>query len=663
MVTLNTERNTRILELLLTYGSIPFWGIVLFYAYSQLMPRGQYGVLFLGAVLLLYIINELRDVFEEEDVLSLVVLLACVAVIVPVTAYMFSNFTLLDQVQRGRATTYQLYGALAFTLVMIYLTWRAFGITFLVVVLAGIAYGLFGEWVPGVLGHGGISWDRMLRLLVIEVEGFFGFLNRLTAAWIAPFLLYAGLLKGYGAFQLILRLAVRSAKYVSSGVAQTAVIASAVIGSVNGSQTANAGMTGSFTIPMMKENGVKPKTAGAIEAVASTSGQVLPPVMGAGAFIMASLILGVTYFDVILSGLIPAVILVVSVVIAVHYVAAPQIDDPTMDDYFDDSLSSKQMAIDTFKFALPLILLVWLLGFAGYTIMTGALVTATSMIVLGISVPVLQHAAETGTRGLGAEVLDVLRDTREGFREGAIVLAPVAIILAAINGVVDILQATGTPTSVSLALMDLSGGTLIIAAVLGMIICILLGLGMPTTAAYTIVALLVAPTFVTDFAQPELSAHFFVFYAAILAGLTPPIATCVAVATGIAGSDFWATCAEAIKISAPLFLLPFAFLYHPEMVAGEFTSMAIFTGAVALFGAIVVIHGLAYRFTFSTPVNVGMRSGFFVLGTVAMIHPDHMIRLGALGLALGLFLVQSTAGKPTPFQALRTIKAGISGLR
>ncbi len=661
MVTLNTERNNRILESLLTYGSIPFWGIVLFYAYSQLMPRGQYGILFLGSILLLYIVNELIDVFAEEDYLSLILLLACVAVIVPVTAYMYTNFTLLDQAQRGRAETFQLYGALAFTLVMIYLTWRSFGITFLAVILAGIAYGLFGEYVPGVLGHGGISWGRMLRLLVIEVEGFFGFLNRLTAAWIAPFLLYAGLLKGYGAFQLILRLAVRSAKYLSSGVAQTAVIASAVIGSVNGSQTANAGMTGSFTIPMMKENGIKPKTAGAIEAVASTSGQVLPPVMGAGAFIMASLILGVTYFDVILSGLIPAFILIVSVVIAVHYVAAPQIDDPTMDDYFEDALPTHQMVIDTFKFALPLILLVWLLGFAGYTIMTGALVTATSMIVLGIGVPVLQQAAETGTRDLKAELIAVLRDTRDGFREGAVVLAPVAIILAAINGVVDILQATGVPTAVSLALMDLSGGTLIIAAVLGMIICILLGLGMPTTAAYTIVALLVAPTFVTDFGQPELSAHFFVFYAAILAGLTPPIATCVAVATGIAGSDFWATCAEAIKISAPLFLLPFAFLYHPEMVAGEFTTMAIFTGAVALFGSIVVIHGLAYHFTFGRAANVGFRAVFFALGTVAMIYPDHLIRLGALGLALGLYLVQSSAGKPNPLDTLRAIRGGING--
>jgi len=343
----------------------------------------------------------------------------------------------------------------------------------------------------------------------VSVDGFYGFLTRLVAAWIALFLLYAGLLKAYGAFDLILRLAVRSAKYVDSGIAQTAVVASAVIGSVNGSQTANAGMTGSFTIPLMKENGIKPETAGGIEAVASTSGQVLPPVMGAGAFIMASLITGITYVDVIIAGLIPAAILVVSITIAVHYVAAPQIENPEMDGLIGEAMDRRTMVLESVKYGVPLLILIYILGVLQYTVMTAALYTAVSMIAFGIGIPQIQATldGESNTEAL----FGTLEQTIDGFREGVIVVAPVTIILAAINGVVDILMATGVPTAISLTLLDLSGGIPIIAFVLAMIICIILGLGMPTTAAYTVVALLVAPTLISQFLVPELAAHFFVF--------------------------------------------------------------------------------------------------------------------------------------------------------
>lgn len=660
MVTLNTDRNKQFLESLLTYGSIPFWGLVLYYAYSQLMPRGQYGVAFLGGILLLYIVNELIDVIEAEDYASLAALIGSALVVIPVMTYIFTNFNALNSALGGRTTTLQLGMSLAFTIVMAYLTYRAFGITFLTVLLAGIGYGLFGNLIPGVLSHSGLTWQRVLRVLLIDVSGFIGQLNKLTAAWIAPFLLYAGLLKAYGGFDLIMQLSIRSAKYLSSGVAQTAVVASAVVGSINGSQTANASMTGSITIPMMKKSGVKPKSSGGIEAVASTSGQVLPPVMGAGAFIMASLISGITYFDVIASGLIPAVILVVTIVIAVHYVASKQVEDTSVQQYLDDPMPRSEMLLDAITYAVPLILLVYLLGFAGYTIMTGALATAVSMMIMGTIVPMGHQGyrvatGKAGTNSLLARAKTILIDTRDGFREGAVVLAPVAIILAAIGGVVDILLATAVPTSISLALLDLSGGQLWVAAILGMIISILLGLGMPTTAAYTIVALLVAPAFVSDFNMPEFSAHFFVFYAAILAGLTPPIATCVAVTTGIAGSDFWETSIEAIKISAPLFILPFSFLYHPEIVAGNFTPTALASGGIALAGAVVMIHGINFPFELDNRlIRWIVRAGFFVVGLATMVHPAGVIRYGALITGIAFLVAHAFLGAFSPVRGIKT---------
>ena len=639
------------LRLALVSFSIPYWLIVMWYSYTQLMPRGQYAVAFLGGILGLYVISELDEPLIERNWLEVALLVVSGLISLGTSGYLFVNYQEVAINTVGRATEPQLAMALAFTLAMIYLTWRSFGMTFLIVVLVGIGYGLTGPFMPGALSHGGLSGTRILRILVVSVDGFYGFLTRLVAAWIALFLLYAGLLKAYGAFDLILRLAVRSAKYVDSGIAQTAVIASAVIGSVNGSQTANAGMTGSFTIPLMKENGIKPETAGGIEAVASTAGQVLPPVMGAGAFIMASLITGITYVDVIIAGLIPAVILVVSIAIAVHYVAAPQIDDPEMKGIIGEPMTQRAMILESLKYGIPLLILIYILGVLQYTVMTAALYTAVSMIFFGVSVPMLQ--AKLDGDSVRAALFHSLKQTVDGFREGVIVVAPVTIILASINGVVDILMATGVPTAISLTLLDLSGGIPIIAFVLAMIICIILGLGMPTTAAYTVVALLVAPTLISQFLVPELAAHFFVFYAAILAGLTPPIATCVAVTCGISGGGFWGSCKEALRISAPLFVLPFAFVYHPELVSGTFDYASLSAGTLAMFGSLAIIHGINYRFIFGRGQTYGLRVAFFVAGVVAMVHPMQLVQVGAIATVAALYVLQTIIGRPNPLGTLR----------
>ncbi|GAB6879480.1 TRAP transporter permease [Halorubrum gandharaense] len=651
--------------------SIPFWAYVMYMSLTG-ASRAMFGIGFLGGILLLYIHSELADnvgggtnyiaedvraLFDRDNLLDTVGLSLCAVITIGTTVYMYTNVMRL--IRGGRVTELELVMGALFSLVIIYLTWRAFGVTFLAVVLVGIGYALFGFLIPGTLGHTGISVNRTLRILSISNTGFFGFLTQLTAAWIALFLLYAGMLKAYGAFDLILRAAVRSAKYVDSGVAQTAVIASAVIGSVNGSQTANAGMTGSFTIPMMKENGVRGSTAGAIESVASTTGQVLPPVMGAGAFVMASLITGVSYLDVIVAGLIPAAIMMVVVAVAVHYAAAPQIDDPRMSGKFDHKLTRLELVLDGIKFGVPLFVLIYLLGFLQYTVMTSAFWTVVSMAFFGITIPTGKAAYDTGdVRVTFWRFVDTLQQTFDGLRGGVVVLAPVAIILGAINGVVDLLQATGVPTAISLTLMQLSGGVLIIAAIMAMAICILLGLGMPTTAAYTVVALLIAPTLTSQFGLVDFSAHFFVFYAAILAGLTPPIATCVAVACSIADSDFWRTCLDAVKISAPLFILPFSFVYHPEIVdhGGEFTASVLLTSAIILAGTLMIVHGLNYRFDLGRMPALGLRFVFLALGIVIMVYPEQFVQLAALGVAMFLYLTQAAVGESTPLSRILSIR-------
>lgn len=236
----------------------------------------------------------------------------------------------------------------------------------------------------------------LLQVTVTDLYGFYGNLTQLTASWIAPFLLYASLLFGYGAFDLIVRIAIVAAKYIKSGVAQTAVLSSAVIGSTNGSYTANAAMTGSFTIPTMKDSGMAGHRAAAIESVASSSGQVLPPIMGASAFVMASY-LGVPYIDIVVAGLIPAAILVACVGIAVHYVALSDASSQEMEfsDFFDGKFSTSQKVVEGIQFGVPFLVLIYFLGIAQFTVMTSALRTVVAMILTGIGIPVLRSSYES----------------------------------------------------------------------------------------------------------------------------------------------------------------------------------------------------------------------------------------------------------------------------
>ncbi|MHC3438185.1 TRAP transporter permease [Natrialbaceae archaeon A-gly3] len=650
--------------------SIALWLLVLVYAYTQQWPRSQYGMAFLGSTLSIYAFSELMDLagggreellpdlkraFGPGNRVQAITLVISGIIVLVFSAYSTYYWESIYVDRPGMAYQHEYVMAVAFWLAMVYLTWRSFGFTFVVVLLVGLFYGYYGTVFPGPLEHAGFPLERLLRITAIGPTGFYGFLTQLVAAWIALFLLYAGLLKTYGAFDIILRLALRSMNYISSGVAQVAVLSSTVIGSINGSQTANAGMTGAVTIPLMKRNGIRPETAGGIESTASTAGQVLPPVMGAGAFIMASLVMGISYVDVLIAGILPATILVIAIVVAVHYIAAPQLAaaDPENAIGEIEPMPRSQFAIESIKFLLPFFLLVYYLGIVQATVMTAAFYTVIAMIVTGVSFPLVQALLGVSDESPVESLMRTGWETIDGAREGIYVLAPVTIILAAINGVVDVLTTSGVPGGISLALMDLSGGELLYASILAMIICIVLGLGMPVTASYTIVALLVAPTFINQFFLPDLAAHFFVFYAAILSSVTPPIATACAVACGIAKAGFWRVCYEAIKISAPLFVLPFVFVFHPEIVSAEINVPTLATSGFALIGALAIIHGINYRFVFPLPVTAAARLGFFAGGVVAMAHPSRSVQVLAVGAVVTLWALQTVLGKMAPVRTLR----------
>lgn len=303
-------------------------------------------------------------------------------------------------------------------------------------------------------------------------------------------------------------------------------------------------------------------------------------------------------------------------------------------------MTTVDKVVAAIRFGVPFLVLIYILGIAQWTVMTAAFWTVVSMVTLGFLMPLPQRAYHDGLGAIPGEVYVQFKNTVNGFKRGAVILAPIAIILAAISGVVDLLMVTGVPGGMALMLISLSGGILLFAVLLGMAICIIMGIGMPTVAAYVIVAILVAPTFVSDLGVVQIAAHYMVFYAAVMAGITPPVAIAAVITSGIAEANFWQTCSTAIKMAAPLFVLPITFIYHPEIVSMEPTLYSVYSGLLTLVGAWAMIYGFLYRFHIRRIFAVPVRWGFFALGAVVMVYPGDMIRLGGVVLFAVLFVAE-----------------------
>lgn len=647
---INIRQSLRLPTLFL---SVLFWLGVMYFAFRQPIPDAQYGVLFLGGIIVTYSLNEILDGYDDyhsgsqrEGAVTISLMTLIISLTIVTTAYFYRNFTELYTIRIGFANPIDYAMGALVLLVIFYLTYREFGIPFFAVILIALTYGMFGPYFPSVFAHTGLGWERMMQTLVTDIEGVYGTLNRLVATWIALFLLYAGLLRAYGAFDLIIRAAMRTERYLKSGIAQSAIVASMIIGSVNGSATANTGITGSMTIPLMKKAGMRGETAGGIESVASTGGQIVPPIMGAAVFLMAS-ILAIPYLEAMLAGILPAFLFYISLAVAVHYAYERDVGSNAVDvdisAELDMSKSREQLIFDTAKFLVPFIVLVYFIGYLQFTVMTSALYTCLAMIITGVGFPMVQSPSVETAHSVAAQTVD-------GFYKGMIGLAPIAIIIATINGIVDILMVTGVPGKLSLFLLDISGGIFILALVLAMVICILLGLGMPTSAAYLVVALLVAPALVNQFGMPQLAAHYFVFYAAILATITPPVATGVAVAAGIGGVGFWRTAKEALRIGAPLFIIPYLFAFHPATISATVTSEYLISGVIGIISSVAIVYALNYPPRYSRFDRIGdlaVRATYLILGIFAMIFPDHRARIFALIVLAGIHIARNPPSKET----------------
>ena len=513
-------------------------------------------------------------------------------------------------------TPFEIWMGVALILLILEGTRRAVGMPIVIVAVVFLLYGLFGPYMPDFLSHKGYSVTRLVSYLVWTTEGVFGIPVAVSATFVIVFILFGAFLDKLGAGDFFIRLALALTGRRRGGPALTSVVASGLMGSISGSSVSNVVTTGTFTIPLMKRTGYSALFSGAVEAVASTGGQIMPPVMGAGAFVMAEL-LGVPYAKVAMAAAIPAILYFTSVGLMVYFEARRK----------NLSILSKDeipRARDTLKqgyhLLIPLAVLVYLLVFrqlspmlSGYYAICALVVTASAFILL------------RERRFPWREILSALE-------QGVVTAVPVALACASAGIVIGIVSLTGLGVRFTQMVIHLSGGVLWLGAVLTMIACIILGMGLPTTAAYIITAVLGVPALM-DMGVPVMAAHMFIFYFAIISFITPPVAISAYAASGIAETNAMKTGFQSFKLGLAGFIVPYLFLYSPSLLLEGNVWHIIANSITALLGITALAASLMGWFFMALPF--WLRSIFFA-AAIALVVP--VLWIGIIG-ALPLFIV------------------------
>ncbi len=488
------------------------------------------ALLFLGAV------QRSRTIFGVAFY-GLLLLLGLAA-----TAYVFVNIGHLEEVIGYPEPTDLVVGILLVVLV-VEATRLAWGITLPIVAGIFIAYFLFGHLLPGPLYHRPFTLEYIVSYLSIGLSGIYGTFLSISANQVFLFVVFGALLGVIKVNDFFFEVGKLAGRAFQGGPGQTAVVSSSLVGMVSGAAVANVAITGAFTIPFMKKVGYRPEFAGAIEATASTGGQLMPPVMGAAAFMMAAF-LGVPYADIMVAGILPAILFYWGVMLGVQFLAVREGIRPPLESV-DWSLIARRLPL----FILPL----------------GVLVV---MLLMQYSPPNAAFWAivlSIGLSYLGKETRPPLIDLVKCLAGGALVGAQIGISLAIVGLIAQTLITTGLGTKVAGLVEAMSAGNIVLALVATMLVSIVLGCGVPTTAAYSLVAIVVVPILVKMGITP-LSAHFFAFYFAVISALTPPVALAALAGAGIAGANYFKTSLSAFKLAISGFVIPFLIVYNPVLV-------------------------------------------------------------------------------------------------
>jgi TRAP transporter 4TM/12TM fusion protein len=518
---------------------------------------------------LVYLLYPTRKSWSRTKLHPFDLLLAILGAAAP--AYILIEYNQLV-LRSGLVTTPDLVVGILGILLVVEATRRVVGIPMVTVVVLFLAYAFAGPYMPGVLAHRGLTLSQLVGHLFFTTEGIFGIPLGVSSTFIFLFILFGAYLESTGLGKFFIDLANSIAGWASGGPAKVAVLSSGLMGTVSGSSVANVVGTGSLTIPMMKKLGYHKNFAGAVEAAASTGGQLMPPVMGAAAFLMAEFV-GVPYIDIVKAAVIPALLYFTGVWLGVHFEAKrsnlkglPREQLPKM----------SRLLVERGHLAIPLVVIVYLLV-TGYTPMRAALVA----IVLSI----ICSALRKSTRMKPIEIV-------RGLDKGARNVLSVLVACASAGIVIGVVTKTGVGLKLASGLLTLSGGMLLPTMFFTMITAIVLGMGVPTTANYVITSTIAAPAII-QMGVPVLAAHMFVFYFGIIADVTPPVALAAFAGAGIAGGNALRTGVNAAKLAIAAFIIPYMFVLSPVILMIDATIPGlVVTTVTAIIGMIALSSAL-----------------------------------------------------------------------
>ena len=505
------------------------------------------------------------------------------------------------------------WAAIAGSLLILELTRRVAGLALVAISAVFLTYVFIGPYLPGFLGYPGLSLQRFFSQVYTDT-GVLGPTTAVSSTYIILFIIFAAFLQASKVGDYFVNFAFAAAGRARGGPAKVAIFASGLMGMINGTSAGNVVSTGSLTIPLMKKVGYPARSAGAIEAAASTGGQIMPPIMGAGAFIMAE-VTGIPYTEIAVAALIPAILYFASIYFMVDFEAARK----GMRGMRKDEIPKFAKLVKHVYLFAPIIILIVAL-FMGYSVIrAGTLATAAAAVVSWIS---------PNKMGLTA----ILRALQLA---GTMSIQIIAVCACA-GLIVGVISLTGVGARFSSLLLGLAGVSQLLALFFAMLISILLGMGMPTTAAYAVAASVVAPGLI-DIGIEPLIAHFFIFYFAVVSSITPPVALASYAAAGISGDNPMGTSVASFKIGLAAFIVPFMFFYSPAMLMEGSPLQIARVGVTALLG-IVLLSAMVQKWFFG-PLNTLQRLVMLV-GALFMIYGGIYTDIAGLAIGVILFVMQ-----------------------
>jgi len=446
-------------------------------------------------------------------------------------------------------------------LILIEATRRVFGLPLVIIAVCFLLFSYFGRYAPEIISHGGLSLNRLVGFQWLDQEAIFGIPIGVSVDFIFLFVLFGALLETAGGGKYFLDLAFAMVGKMRGGPAKAAILGSGMTGLISGSSIANTVTTGTFTIPIMKKTGFSKEKAGAIEVSASVNGQLMPPVMGAAAFVMASF-LGVTYFEVVKHAFLPAIISYVALFYISH-LEALKLNLKGMDDA--DIPNLKKTFLSGLHFLIPIFVLVYMLVYLRFTASYSIFFATVALIIVNLGYILFKST------DFKLAIKTWFNQTLVGFEKGALNMVGVGIAIATAGIIVGAVGSTGLSTNLIIVIEFIAKDNVVILLFLTIILCLILGMGLPTTANYVVVASLMATVLVdvgnaSGFVFPLIAVHLFVFYFGLMADVTPPVGLASYAAAAISGGDPLKTGLQAFWYSLRTGILPIVFLFNHELL-------------------------------------------------------------------------------------------------